>query len=171
MTSFFDEYELTEQGGSKAKFSRFAKIAPWNQLEPGLYNRGIVTVVDESYDDSFLKSWSWLIGDNYLLVGFTCWGDFFYADMDQGEFFIVLSSQQKKYPMGNSFSAVFDMNFSNSKFIEQILLPSLFEEFYIEVGSLKYGEVYYIDRKTGVKTIKDVSITLDILGQTGSQLR
>jgi hypothetical protein len=65
---FFEKYELSGMGLSIPKFRSVAKTAPWNEMEAGLYNGGLITVFDYNYDDSFLSSWSWLIGNNVILL-------------------------------------------------------------------------------------------------------
>jgi hypothetical protein len=167
---FFDKYILTKGGFSEPKFRRVAKKSPWNGMESGLYNEGLITVFDLDYNDSFLSSWEWLIGSNIILLGCTCWGDFFYVDMNDGEFYIVLSDQYKKFQMGNSFSAVFDMNLADENFQKDILRPNEFLLFQKEVGVLDYGEFYISSRRTGSKGKKDFSLVLDIIGQKGQQI-
>ena len=167
---FFDKYELSGIGLSIPKFRNVAKTAPWNEMEAGLYNEGLITVFDCNYDDSFLSSWNWLIGNNVILLGCTCWGDFFYADMNEGKFYIVLIDQCKKFPMGNSFTAVFDMNLAAENFQDQILRLNGFNEFMEEAGKLNYGEFYITNRKTSMKEKKELSLFLDVLGQTGQQV-
>jgi len=167
---FFDKYKLTHGIALEPKFRKVAKNSPWNTMSSGLYNRGIVTVFDIEYDDSFLTSWDWLVGNNVILLGGTCWGDFFYADMNEGEFYIVLVDQYKKFPMGNSFSAVFDKNLAVDNFYEQILRPSDFSDFQTQVGQLDYGEFYFNNPRTGARERKSFSLALDVIGQTGRQL-
>ena len=140
-------------------------------MEAGLYNDGIITVFDDSYRDAFLLSWEWLIGNNVILLGCTCWGDFFYADMNEGEFYIVLIDQYKKFQMGNSFSAVFDMNLAQEDFQREILRENEFKEFKQQAGALEYGEFYIKNRKTDTPEKKKLSLFLDIIGQTGQQIK
>lgn len=167
---FFDDYILTQSGFSEPKFRSVAKKSPWVEMDAGLYNKGVITVFDLNYDDSFLLSWKWLIGDNVILLGSTCWGDFFYADMNEGEFYIVLSDQYKKFQMGNSFSAVFDMNLAADNFKMEILRLDDFQLFQQEAGELEYGEFYANNKKDGKKIKKNLSLTLDVIGQTGRQM-
>lgn len=168
---FFDEYSLSGVGLSAPKFRQVAKTSPWNEMEAGMYNEGIITVFDYNYDDSFLSSWNWLVGSNVILLGSTCWGDFFYADMNEGKFYIVLIDQYIKFPMGNSFSSVFDMNLATESFQEQILRLNDFKDFMEQVGKLNYGEFYITNRKKAVKEKRELSLFLDILGQTGRQIQ
>ena len=134
-------------------------------MEAGLYNDGLVTVFDQEYDDSFLQSWSWLIGNNVILVGATCWGDFFYIDMNDYHFYIVLADQDEKVLMGNSFVSVFDKNLAVEKFQKAILRPEVFDSFKQEFGSLEYGELYMTNVK-GVRSKRNLSVTLAAIGKT-----
>jgi|GEM_PF-3258788 len=168
---FFDKYTLTLGGLPKPKFSSVAMRNPWKSMESGLYNNGVVTVFDEHYDDSFLASWEWLVGAHILLVACTCWGDFIYVCLDDGEFYIVLADQYQKFPMGNSFSSVFDMNIANDRFIKEILRPDLFEKYKRDVGLLEYGEMYTYSRQKKAPVKRSVSLFLDVAGQTGRQLK
>ena len=168
---FFDKYKISGVGFSTPKFRQVAKNPPWNEMKSGLYNEGLITIFDCNYDDSFLISWNWLIGNDVILLGCTCWGDFFYADMSEGIFYIVLIDQCKKFPMGNSFSAVFDMNLATDDFQKQILRPNSFKGFMTQAGKLNYGEFYVTNRKSSAKEKKELSLFLDILGQTGQQIR
>ena len=168
---FFDKYVLTMGGLPEPKFRSVAKKPPWNEMASGLYNEGIITVFDNNYNDSFLSSWEWLIGTNVVLLGCTCWGDFFYADMNEGEFYIVLVNQYKKFQMGNSFSAVFDMNLAAETFQKDILKLNEFALFKEEIGSLEYGNIYVRSRGKGVNETKDLSLVLDVMGQAGKQMK
>lgn len=168
---FFEKYRLTTPADFPTpKFSRFVASQPWTQMRAGMYNEGLVTVVDEKFDDSFMASWSWLVGDRALLIGALSWGDFFYACSREKKFFIVLADQQKRFALGNSMSAVFDKNIASSEFEEQIVRPTEFNKAVNEAGQLEYGQCYAVDRKTGLRVRKNMTLFLDVLGQTGAQL-
>jgi len=83
----------------------------------------------------------------------------------------VLANEYKKFPMGNSFTSVFDMNFPVEKFQKAILRLDEFALFRKEVGPIAYGEVYIKNNRTGVRGKKNLSLILDIAGQTGQQLK
>lgn len=166
---FSAKYKLNKERGSEPKFRKVAKRSPWNVMDAGLYNEGLITIFDLGYNDSFLSSWNWLIGDNIILIGCTCWGDFFYVDLNNGEFYIVLLDQFKKFQLGNSFAAVFDMNLADENFQKEILRPNDFLSFKEEAGILDYGECYIKDRQTGIKEKRDLSLILDVIGQKGQQ--
>lgn len=168
---FLSKFKLTTQGKlPKPKFSAFAKVEPWSVVQAGQYNSGILTIVDEEFDDSFLKSWSWLIGNKTLLIAVSSWGDFIYACSHEKKFFIVLIDQNQKFALGNSLSAVFDKNLASPEFIEQILRPEEFKKATKDTGSLDYGECYAIENQTGLLCKRKVPLFLEIVGQTGAQL-
>ncbi|WP_049721653.1 hypothetical protein [Gilvimarinus polysaccharolyticus] len=169
---FFEKYSFTGPTGLPVpKFSGFARGEPWGKMNSGLYSNGLVTIVDQDFDDGFMASWSWLVGDRALLIGFLCWGDFFYACSKEKKFFIVLADQQKRFALGNSLSAVFDKNIASPEFEEQIVRPDEFKKAVVEAGPLEYGQCYIVDRGSSLRVRKKVSIFLDVLGQTGSQLQ
>lgn len=111
-----------------------------------------------------------MVGDNLILLGCTCWGDFFYVSMNNGEFYIVLPDQFNKFQMGNSFSSVFDMNFSSDSFQRDILRLDSFEKYKAALGELQYGEIYAYDRNKKAASKQNASLFLDVAGQTGRQL-
>ncbi len=75
---FLEKYKLTTSLDlPEPKFSRFARGKPWCDVRSGLYNNGVITLFDINFDDSFMNSWSWLIGNRALLIGALCWRDFF----------------------------------------------------------------------------------------------
>ncbi|GLO63388.1 hypothetical protein MACH09_38960 [Vibrio sp. MACH09] len=168
---FVDKYKLTSQNEFlKPKFSAFTKAEPWTKMKSGQYSSGLITVVDEGFDDSFLRSWSWLIKDKPLLLATTAWGDFIYACGREKKFFIVLVDQFRKFALGNSLSAVFDKNVASPDFMLQILRLNEFDKAMKVVGELEYGECYAIEHKSNLLRKKNISIFLDVLGQTGRQL-
>lgn len=168
---FYDKYKLTSDGFLHTKFHDVATRSPWTEMSAGLYNHGVITVFDENYDESFLSSWEWLIGNNILLIGCTCWGDFIYVSLTDGEFYIVLVDSHQKFQMGNSFSAVFDMNIANEVFEDEILKLDLFQQYMDDIGELKYGEIYTYSYQKSAPVKRSISLFLDIAGQTGQQLK
>lgn len=168
---FFDKYKLTSNGLSTTKFHAVATRPPWREMKAGLYNSGVITIFDKEYDESFLSSWEWLIGTNNLLIACTCWGDFIYVSLDDGEFYIVLANNYQKFQMGNSFSAVFDMNIANEDFEKEILKLDVFEKYKDILGELKYGELYTYSYQAKAPIKRPISLFLDVAGQTGRQLK
>ena len=167
---FLEKYKLTTGGFPEPKFRRYATAAPWNTLEAGLYNDGLVGIFDKDFDQSFLKSWEWLLGKNVVLLSYTCWGDFFYVDASDSKFYFVIPNDYKRIHCGNSLRAVFDSNLAYDDFINVDLRPDDFSAFQEELGPLEYGKIY-VTRASNERVIRTLSVFLDIAGQTGEQLR
>lgn len=169
---FINQYRLTaEANDNEPLFRPFAKTSPWSDVKAGLYNDGLVTIVDKNFDKKFMESWEWLIGSRYLLIAVFWDGSFVYVCSQEKTFYIVLVDEYKKYPMGNSLVSVFDKNIANDRFIKEILRPDLFEKYKRDVGLLEYGEMYTYSRQKNAPVKRSVSLFLDVAGQTGRQLK
>lgn len=175
---FIEKYKVTCAAEGVSTFAPFSKEARWTDIKPGVYNKGLITICNNSYDDSTLDAWEWLIGKNCLIVGYLAWGDFIYISFDKKEFYIMLAQEQQNLCIGDNLESVFDYNLAADNFYEKIMLPDKFHEISSVLGELSFGECYVhepwvaLGNKELISNYKKKNFVLyiEVLGQTLRQL-
>ena len=112
-----------------------------------------------------LKIFIWQIDISTLFYEAANTKVYYFIDMNDYHFYIVLADQDEKVLMGNRFVSVFDKNLAAEKFQKAILWPEVFDSFKQEFGSLEYGELYMTNVK-GVRSKRNLSVTLAAIGKT-----
>ena len=144
---FIDYYSKTQPANDpKSLFAESGLLGDdYDWLEAGVYNDGLFTVCGrDEYSTDTLSDWSWLVGDNALLIGFLAWGDFVCASFRDREFYLVITQEVHKIPLGNSLEGVFDINLPNEDFRRELMWERKIEDVKEQAGALSYGECFIL---------------------------
>ena len=137
--SFDPGYTLSS---SMQGFAAANSLVPSIDLTPGVYNGGLLSLLDEELANSALSGWRWLLGEDAIALASSGIGDiFFWSHKHNGVYF--LESQR-----GSSLLIEEDVSNFFKKFLplkgvrHQVLLEDLIIKLRGRLGELSPGECF-----------------------------
>lgn len=146
-------------------------------IAPGIYDEGLVTVLDTQLSASIADAWSWLIGLDAVPIVSTLAGDFFFWSESQGATFFMEADFGKSTYVDREIDYLFDgfliKDGVKDKVLGRALLPGLAER----LGPLPYGACYIAfpsamfggSRALDDYSTGDLDVYLSIAAQTAKQ--
>ena len=176
---FEEMFERTDVIEGDTSFSSIALEQRWRNISPGVYNNGLLTICNNDLPKNTLDNWTWLTGQNSLILGYLAWGDYIYISFDDKKIYLVICQEGGKVCLGDNLESVFDYNLCNHNFLENVVLIQKFQLMQEKLGALKYGSCYvhqpYLmigeEEDDDKYSVKDFLVYIDILGQTWKQIK
>lgn len=111
-------------------------------VAPGIYDHGLVTVLDEELGRDLLQSWSWLLPDDPVALAATWSGDLAFWSPSKQAVFHFDGQQARPTFIGRSVEFFFDAFLPQDGVREKVLSESHFAEVYARGEELRYGQCY-----------------------------
>lgn len=139
---FYSEYVLSEKSLKESTINYITKGQI--PIETGIYNNGLISVLDIDITVGAMKSWEWRFQKHFIPIISTAFGDLFmYSPRSENCYFFQ--------PQYNTLELITDnMNellnsaLVNSGIKENVLLESKLNEVSKRIGFLKYTETYIL---------------------------
>lgn len=154
-----------------------AQCAKSPLIEPGVYGRGLVTILDEASSQSLLSQWSWLVPNSSVPFALTGFGDVFFLEPDKGAHFLEVQVANVEFIDSDAVWVVNEF-LAQPTIIEKVLRRAQLEVLVETQRAIRYGEVFILrpwellggDRQTALYDIGDVETYLCLVGGTLKQV-
>lgn len=140
--NFYNEYSISEKSLKESAINRITKSQI--PIETGIYNNGLLSVLDINVSVDIMKSWNWRFQKTFIPIISTAFGDLFlYSARSESCYFFQ--------PQYNTLELITDdiEELLNSALVyngikENLLLESKFNEVSKIIGNLKYTDTYIL---------------------------
>jgi hypothetical protein len=129
------------QTGSVSVAAAASKLSPEVSAPAGVYNSGLITVLDDELGRKLLDDWQWLLVD---AVGWasTWQGNIFFWSPKHGASFYLDTQQGKTTFVETSVDGLFNTFLTKEGIRKEVLLEELFGNIHAREGDLEYCECY-----------------------------
>lgn len=140
--NFYKEYKISEKLSKESTINHITKGKI--PLETGIYNKGIISVLDIDISVNIMKNWEWRFGKSFIPIIATSFGDLFmYSPRSENCYFF-----QPQYNtldlVTDSLDELLNKALIDNKIISKVLLKDKFNNVYDTIGHLKYNESYIL---------------------------
>lgn len=138
-------YRLTSSPNSEL-ISSFHETGIGSSSSPlvGVYNLGMITVVDVEMSKSLLSAWSWLLSSQCRVLITTGFGDVFFWEKDRGVSFLEI--QRGHVEFIDAEIEWFATDFlANPEVIEMVLRRKRLNELVSVLGELVYHNIFILE--------------------------
>lgn len=171
------KYKLTT-GADLNQRSAISLVARGGESMPpvGVYEDGLLTVLDEKASEGFLRSWSWLVGDGSMALMTTGTGDVFFWAADRVNWLNVQRATVE--PVDPELSWFVDEFLVKEGVVEKALRRSRLKELVVSLRPLRYLECFILKPWLILGGVDDVNhyeighcgVYVDLVGQTYMQV-
>ena len=119
-----------------------ASLAPGALVQPGVYEFGLVSILDEELGNSILSSWQWLFFDA-IGVAATWQGNVFFWSPKRSACFYLDAESGKSIQVAETVEALVNDVLPSENAKANLLRFDGFQEVYDRMGELQYGRCYY----------------------------
>ncbi len=135
--SFLNSYKISKSiGGPPSAVLRQVNIAP------GIYNDGLLTVLDDELAIASLIGWRWLLGHDVVALATTAFGDlFFWSDKHNAIYFLEVQKGQSTF-IDREINYLFDVFLVNEGIRADLLREDELNSLTARLGAISYGECY-----------------------------
>lgn len=112
------------------------------RLQPGVYQSGLLTLLDEKLGEEVLRHWRWLIGSDATALAVTAFGDiFFWSDRFSSVYFLEVQRGHSTF-VDKEIDYLFNEFLPQAGVKDKVLAESKLERLVGRLGELCYGECY-----------------------------
>jgi hypothetical protein len=170
--TFLSTYKIDETSSTPPT----QKVTEYLHLA-GVFDGGVISVLDQARSVSVLDSWRWLLGDDAVALSATSLGDiFFWSEKHAAVYFLEVQR-------GKSTFVDRDVDFFLNDFLVQdevrsrVLQKGLFDAISDRLGILRYGECYIAEPwlrlggsgDPGSYQRGDLTVYVNLVGQSVEQ--
>jgi|SRR3990172_4677931 len=145
---------------------------------PGMYNDGLLAVLDESTSRNLLGAWRWLVGPDCTALMTTGFGDVYYWDETKGTIYFLNVQYAVTDFVDRSIAWVLDHFFAIPDIREAVFRANLFEDLVKRQRPLIYHECFILtpwqmlggDEAVDEFEIGKCSVYLELVGQARANL-
>lgn len=146
-------------------------------IRPGVYGRGLITILDDAFARPLLTEWVWLVSSSSIPFAVTGFGDVFIFDHENGVRFLEVQAAHLEFVDFNASWVVSEF-IARPEVVEKVLRATNFEALVTAHRAIRYGEVFILrpwemlggDRRSCLYDIGKLSVYLDLVGQTARQV-
>ncbi|MHA7685502.1 T6SS immunity protein Tdi1 domain-containing protein [Cupriavidus sp. PET2-C1] len=166
---FVESFTLT----APALVSRVPISEPRNGIPSGVYNGGLITVLDADLGRQAIAPWQWLLGEDAAALASTWGGDLiFWSERYSGVFMLDAQRGSSTF-VDRDVTYLFDVFLSNPDVRQQVLQNDAMKLLSTRIGTLAYGECFIAEpwpRLGGHGTLDtyvrgDLTVYLSLVGQ------
>jgi hypothetical protein len=144
MTAFSTHYICTDTALLlPSVFSSFKELSAPPQV--GMYNGGLLAVVDPGTSRSFQESWSWLVGGETVVLMTTGFGDLFlWRGPEQGIWFLEVQRGELEF-IDTNVSWFLNEFLNDPDVVRDVLRKNRFNQLKAKYRPLKYHETFILE--------------------------
>lgn len=139
MSRFGDVFTISE---TLSLPSALSTLAGGDAPDAGVYDRGLITLIDRSSSNSILKSWAWLLKDDAIALATMWHGNVVFWSPSKAACFLFETQYGRSTFIDNSALLAFDQVFCKPRFKEQILSESRFITISQSLGAVGLGQCF-----------------------------
>ena len=171
---FYNDYTISEKGNEESTISYITKKEGEQiPIESGIYNYGLISILDVDISVNIMKSWDWRFQRFFIPIVSTAFGDLFLCSARSGKCYFF----QTQYDSLELITDNVDELLNSALIDDGIKAHVLFEDKFNKVcsmhGRLKYAETYILKPwiSLGGKdivenySIGDLNVYLDLVSQ------
>ena len=145
--------------------------------QPGVYGKGLLTILTRSDADQFLRSWTWLTGNDARCLLTTGFGDVFYWAKGYVRWLNVQRGTIE--PIDADLGWVLDEFLEKEIVVTKMLRGSVLEDLVRRQRELRYHEAFILnpwlimggDDRLENYSVGHCGVYVDLVGQTWPQLQ
>lgn len=138
MINFENYYDQTEFVSS---FSLAGVLSSEVSAPAGVYNAGLISILDEELGRKVLNDWQWYLEDAVALAA-TWQGNFFIWSPKRSAVFYFDTQRRKATFVDKSIDRFINEFLTKSEVRKEVLMEAFFEEIRIGLGGLNYCECF-----------------------------
>ena len=122
--------------------SMVTTLLPAVELSPGIYDEGLLTVLDSELAMNLAREWQWLIQDDARPIAATGFGDFFFfSEKHQAAYFIQVQKGKCTF-VDRSIDVFFNDFLCIEGVRKEVLSQERMSAVAAHAGALEYGQCY-----------------------------
>lgn len=137
---FEDVFQLTTEAPGLSAASKLSQVVT---ARPGIYDSGLISILDEQAASAFLRGWSWLLGNDPVALATDWQGHVIFWSPKYASNYYLNTQQGKTAFIDKDVGTLFNTVLTKNGVKEKVLYEKDFEVVLSNVGSLQYGECYY----------------------------
>lgn len=117
-------------------------LSPSLAIDPGVYNDGLISVLDEKLSSTALLGWRWLLGDDASALAVSGIGDIIFWSPKHGAAYFLEVQRGSSTFIDKNIDYVFDQFLTIDGVCNEVLHQKLFTSLKNRIGSLQYGQCF-----------------------------
>ena len=111
-------------------------------IAPGVYNDGLLTVLDAELANAALIDWRWLLGEDAVALAATTFGDLFFWSNKHGAVYFLEAQKGQSTFIDREVNYLFDVFLVNEGVRKELLRQNELSSLAARLKTLSYGECY-----------------------------
>lgn len=140
--NFYNEYTVSEKSLKESTINHITKSQI--PIETGIYNNGLISVLDIDITVSVMKSWEWRFQKHFIPIVSTAFGDLFLYSPRSDNCYFFQPQYNTLELITDNIDELLNSALVYGKIKESVLLESKFNEVSKMIGNLKYTETYIL---------------------------
>lgn len=140
--NFHKNYKISEKLLKESTVSHITKGKI--PIKTGVYNNGIICILDIDVSVNIMKSWEWRFGKSFIPIIATAFGDLFMYSPRNEKCYFFQSQYNTLDLITDSIDELLNKALIDNGIKANVLLEDKFNNLYKVIGHLKYNESYIL---------------------------